>query len=112
MAFTARISKFRYYSVSMRFLYFVSVGLLSSIAEGLNIFERQTDVCRWALDPDDCICMNSVNGSNMKDPTSICCANMGLKTTNLKCHVSHDFRQTFKDCCKWLALESVIGHCR
>ncbi|KAI3322653.1 hypothetical protein HD806DRAFT_110085 [Xylariaceae sp. AK1471] len=96
----------------MRFLHLVNTSLLLSMADALNIFERQTDVCKWALVPDDCICMNSVNGAIMKDPTATCCTNMGLKTFNLKCHVDHDFRQTFKDCCKWLAIESVIGHCR
>ncbi|KAI1358969.1 hypothetical protein F5Y08DRAFT_320646 [Xylaria arbuscula] len=96
----------------MRFLYLVSAALLSSMIEGLNIFERQAGVCTWSLAPDDCICMNSVNGAIMTDPTSTCCTDMGLKTSNLKCHVDHDFRQTFKDCCKWLAIEHCIGHCR
>ncbi|KAB5584856.1 hypothetical protein GE09DRAFT_1209499 [Coniochaeta sp. 2T2.1] len=68
--------------------------------------------CGWKLKPDDCICMNSVDGSLMDDETSVCCRDMGLKTQNNICGVNHNTRQTFKDCCKWLNETSVIGHCR
>ncbi|KAI1309910.1 hypothetical protein F5Y03DRAFT_347815 [Xylaria venustula] len=47
----------------MKFNYLVQISLLLSLADGLNIFERQTDVCKWSLDPDDCICMNSMIGA-------------------------------------------------
>ncbi|KAI0197649.1 hypothetical protein F4808DRAFT_438245 [Astrocystis sublimbata] len=96
----------------MKVIHLFNAVLLFTMAEGLNIFERQTDVCKWSLAPDDCICMNSMNGSNMKDLTAVCCGNMGRKMSNLKCPVGHDIRQTFKDCCKWLNFEHCIGHCR
>ncbi|GAW25750.1 hypothetical protein SAMD00023353_1201650 [Rosellinia necatrix] len=70
----------------MRPRYFINATTLLSIAGALNIFERQTDVCKWSLAPDDCICMNSMNGAIMKDPTSTCCTDMGLKTSNLVSH--------------------------
>lgn len=38
--------------------------------------------CGWQLKPDDCICMNSADGSLRDDETAVCCRNMGLKTTN------------------------------
>lgn len=47
----------------MRVLHLVNASLLLSMGKALNIFERQTDVCKWSLAPDDCICMNSMNGS-------------------------------------------------
>ncbi|KAI1174454.1 hypothetical protein F4777DRAFT_599600 [Nemania sp. FL0916] len=96
----------------MRSVYLANLSLLLSFAKGLSIFERQSSVCTWSLAPDDCICMNSMNGAIMVDPTATCCTDMGLKTSNLKCNVNHDFRQTFKDCCKWLNIEHCIGHCR
>ncbi|KAI0865033.1 hypothetical protein F4860DRAFT_462118 [Xylaria cubensis] len=96
----------------MRAFHLINASLLLSMGTALNIFERQSDVCKWSLEPDDCICMNSMNGSIMKDPTATCCTDMGLKTSNLKCNVNRDFRQTFKDCCKWLEIEHCIGHCR
>ncbi|KAI8629617.1 hypothetical protein F5Y19DRAFT_475070 [Xylariaceae sp. FL1651] len=115
--------------------------LLLCMVDALNIFERQAGVCTWSLAPNDCICMNSVNGAIsaskvvnnrlcievitlrrngfnkhryriVPDPTATCCTDMGLKAANLKCSVSEDTRQTFKDCCKWLAIEHVVGHCR
>lgn len=36
--------------------------------------------CGWKLKPNDCICMNSVDGSLMDDETATCCRNMGLRT--------------------------------
>jgi hypothetical protein len=87
--------------------------------------------CGWKLDPNDCICMNSVDGHLEKEATATCCKDMGLKnidnvrrtvTDSLPggttanpgqiCGADYDTRQTFKDCCKWLNLTSVIGHCR
>ncbi|KAK3937212.1 hypothetical protein QBC46DRAFT_366374 [Diplogelasinospora grovesii] len=68
--------------------------------------------CGWTLDTNDCICMNSVDGSLMKVETSACCKSMGYKTANSICGVDKDNRQNFKDCCKDLEEESVIGHCR
>jgi hypothetical protein len=50
----------------MRLSNVVHIGLLVCMADALNIFERQTDVCKWSLEPDDCICMNSMNGAISK----------------------------------------------
>ena len=36
--------------------------------------------CGWSLTPDDCICMNSVNGGLLQSQTTQCCSAMGLKT--------------------------------
>jgi hypothetical protein len=36
--------------------------------------------CGWKLKANDCICMNSVDGSLMDDETATCCRNMGLRT--------------------------------
>jgi hypothetical protein len=86
----------------------------------------------WYLEPDDCICMNSRDGSLLKTQTLGCCKSMGYKTydnvsvphqgraatpadeygTPQICAVDHNKRQAFKDCCKGLNQESVIGHCR
>lgn len=66
----------------MKFLYLLSAGLLSSITEGLNIFERQASVCTWSLAPDDCICMNSVNGAISK--YCIVCRHCSLLLFHLK----------------------------
>lgn len=38
--------------------------------------------CGWYLKPNDCICMNSVDGTLMDDETATCCRDMGLKTKN------------------------------
>ncbi|KAL2268430.1 hypothetical protein VTJ83DRAFT_3276 [Remersonia thermophila] len=66
----------------------------------------------WYLQPDDCICMNSRDGQLLKDQTLHCCRVMGYKTYNNICAVDRDKRQAYKDCCKGLRQESVIGHCR
>lgn len=86
----------------------------------------------WNLEPDDCICMNSRDGTLLKTQTLGCCKSLRYKTYNNVsaasstrtdqyrllteypqiCAVDHDKRQTFKDCCKDLNQESVIGHCR
>ncbi|KAK4236667.1 hypothetical protein C8A03DRAFT_16719 [Achaetomium macrosporum] len=66
----------------------------------------------WYLEPDDCICMNSRDGSLLKTQTSGCCKALGYKTYNNICAVDRDKRQDFKDCCKDLKQESVVGHCR
>lgn len=92
----------------------------------------------WSLSPDDCICMNSQNGALLKSQTAACCKSLGYKTYNSVslrpaplprcnlccrlpgadevhtqiCAMDHDSRQDFKDCCKGLSQESVVGHCR
>ncbi|AEO68152.1 uncharacterized protein THITE_28340, partial [Thermothielavioides terrestris NRRL 8126] len=66
----------------------------------------------WYLQPDDCICMNSTNGALLKVQTLISCRSLGYKTYDGICAVDHDNRQAFKDVCKGLDQESVIGHCR
>ncbi|KAK4032922.1 hypothetical protein C8A01DRAFT_40635 [Parachaetomium inaequale] len=66
----------------------------------------------WHLEPDDCICMNSKEGYLLKTQTLGCCKSMGYKTYDNICAVDHNKRQKFKDCCKDLDQESVIGHCR
>ncbi|KAK4154009.1 hypothetical protein C8A00DRAFT_14841 [Chaetomidium leptoderma] len=66
----------------------------------------------WYLEPSDCICMNSRDGSLLKTQTLGCCKAMGYKTYDNICAVDINKRQTFKDCCKGLNQESVIGHCR
>ncbi len=45
---------------------------------------------RWvsadgSLNPNDCICMNSVDGRVMADETSGCCRDMGLRAANNVC---------------------------
>lgn len=60
---------------------------LTSLVLGTELLDaRDRDVCKWQLDPDDCICMNSVNGTLMRDPTTTCCLDMGLKTSNMASH--------------------------
>ncbi|KAG7293925.1 hypothetical protein NEMBOFW57_003985 [Staphylotrichum longicolle] len=66
----------------------------------------------WYLEPDDCICMNSRDGSLLKTQTLGCCKSLGYKTYDNICAVDRTKRQAFKDCCKNLDQESVIGHCR
>ncbi|KAI3338143.1 hypothetical protein F4824DRAFT_86559 [Ustulina deusta] len=78
--------------LNKRFLYLVGASLLLSAVEGLDIFERQTNVCKWYLEPNDCIGMNSMNGAIMNDPTSTCFTDMGRKISDLKRHVGHNFR--------------------
>ncbi|KAK0625520.1 hypothetical protein B0T17DRAFT_608408 [Bombardia bombarda] len=69
-------------------------------------------ICEWYLGPSDCICMNSADGSLLRTQTTNCCKSTGYKTANNICGVDKDNRQRFKDCCKDLNQESVIGHCR
>ncbi|KAK3388450.1 hypothetical protein B0T20DRAFT_464793 [Sordaria brevicollis] len=69
-------------------------------------------VCEWYLNPDDCICMLSTDGSLLRTQTATCCKTLGYKTMNSICGVDRKNRQLFKDCCKGLNQESVIGHCR
>ncbi|KAK4182989.1 hypothetical protein QBC35DRAFT_394839 [Podospora australis] len=66
----------------------------------------------WYLEPDDCICMNSRDGSLLKEQTLGCCKTLKYKTWDNICAVDRNARQKFKDCCKGLNQESVIGHCR
>ncbi|KAK1830109.1 hypothetical protein QBC39DRAFT_285918 [Podospora conica] len=74
--------------------------------------QAYAQTCGWFLNPDDCICMMSTTGGLLKDQTSYCCRAMGYKMTSNICGVDRINRQGFKDCCKGLNQESVIGHCR
>ena len=90
------------------------VSLILAAAAGIHAqFFPGQPACSWNLIGDDCICMNSPNGALLTQQTNECCRNMGLRT-NIRgiCHVDNADRQTFKDCCKWLNQEGVIGHCR
>ncbi|KAK0725205.1 hypothetical protein B0H67DRAFT_598530 [Lasiosphaeris hirsuta] len=80
----------------------------------LGVAGRTLATCgrEWYLEPDDCICMNSTNGALLKTQTKSCCKATGYKTANSICGVDRENRQEFKDCCKGLDQESVIGHCR
>ncbi|KAK3385396.1 hypothetical protein B0H63DRAFT_472840 [Podospora didyma] len=85
-----------------------SIVLLS-----LGFFVQAFAQCgEWYLEPDDCICMNSTDGNLLKSQTKKCCKVMGYKVAQGVCAVDRDNRQDFKDCCKGLNQESVIGHCR
>ncbi|KAK6860572.1 hypothetical protein PG990_012124 [Apiospora arundinis] len=98
----------------MKLLSVILLSCSSAYAVSLSsLFERTNiDVCGWHLNGNDCICMNSQNGALLQVQTNTCCNNMGLQTRNAICTVAHDNRDTFKQCCKWLNQESVIGHCR
>jgi hypothetical protein len=102
---------------------------LSILFTSLVVARGGLAACGWKLQPNDCICMNSVDGSLEKVATATCCQDMGLKnidnvSNEIKistrqlltpwqiCGTSLNTRQTFKDCCKWLNQTSVIGHCR
>ncbi|EAA28798.1 hypothetical protein GE21DRAFT_9688 [Neurospora crassa] len=39
-------------------------------------------VCEWYLNPDDCICMLSTDGSLLRSQTAFCCKKLGYKTMN------------------------------
>jgi hypothetical protein len=114
----------------MKLLSFLTLGFLG------GALAQQQCPGSWYLQPDDCICMRSTDGALLKDQTFICCRQLGYKTydnvsvqprhiartinellaNNLGlwqiCAVDRNMRQTFKDCCKGLKQESVIGHCR
>ncbi|KAK3690322.1 hypothetical protein B0T22DRAFT_404815 [Podospora appendiculata] len=68
--------------------------------------------CEWYLNPNDCICMNSTDGSLLRTQTTACCKANNYQAANSICAVDSDSRQDFKDCCKGLNQKSVIGHCR
>jgi hypothetical protein len=89
--------------------------------------------CGWRLNANDCLCINSVDGSAWTDYTNYCCKAMGLKTSGMVsvvvcgvlefsiteefgqgpvCNVAQEHRDTFKDCCKEQNKTSLIGHCR
>ncbi|KAM7190076.1 hypothetical protein V8F33_009663 [Rhypophila sp. PSN 637] len=68
--------------------------------------------CEWYLEANDCICMNSTDGSLARTQTVTCCKATGYKTTDNICGVDKENRQNFKDCCKGLNQQSIIGHCR
>ncbi|KAL2151219.1 hypothetical protein VTH82DRAFT_6317 [Thermothelomyces myriococcoides] len=90
------------------------LGLLLTCQAGLLWGALAQGQCpgSWYLQGDDCICMRSTDGILLKDQTQLCCKILGYKTYDNICAVDHDKRQTFKDCCKGLKQESVIGHCR
>ncbi|KAK4244704.1 hypothetical protein C7999DRAFT_43669 [Corynascus novoguineensis] len=77
-----------------------------------GVFAAEQCPGSWYLNGDDCICMRSTDGALLKSQTLGCCIAMGYKTYDNICAVDHNKRQTFKDCCKGLKQESVIGHCR
>ncbi|EGS22275.1 uncharacterized protein CTHT_0017940 [Thermochaetoides thermophila DSM 1495] len=90
----------------MKLLSFLTLGFLG------GALAQQQCPGSWYLQPDDCICMRSTDGALLKDQTFICCRQLGYKTYDNICAVDRNMRQTFKDCCKGLKQESVIGHCR
>jgi hypothetical protein len=53
---------------------------VSILAVALAFAHGSLASCGWTLKPNDCICMNSVDGSLMDDETATCCRNMGLRT--------------------------------
>jgi hypothetical protein len=55
------------------FALFLSFGLLGTAV-------AQQCPGSWYLEPDDCICMNSRDGSLLKTQTLGCCKSMGYKT--------------------------------
>jgi len=85
------------------------------LAAGLSIVALAAD-CRpgvqWSLEPNDCICMRSSTGELLSQQTNSICASMKYRTFEGVCMVDKDMRQEFKDRCKALNQESVIGHCR
>ncbi|CCC14177.1 hypothetical protein SMACR_08621 [Sordaria macrospora] len=91
----------------MKFTSLFTCALMSLSATG-----ALAQVCEWYLNPDDCICMLSTDGSLLRTQTTSCCKKLGYKTMNSICGVDRKNRQLFKDCCKDLNQESVIGHCR
>ncbi|KAK4227300.1 hypothetical protein QBC38DRAFT_364569 [Podospora fimiseda] len=90
------------------FITLLALGFLGTGA----LAQQQCAGSVWYLEPDDCICMNSRNGTLLKTQTLGCCKSLGYKTYDNICAVDRNMRQTFKDCCKDLKQESVIGHCR
>ena len=48
----------------------------------LLITGTAAQVCEWYLNPDDCICMLSTDGSLLRSQTSACCKKLGYKTMN------------------------------
>ncbi|KAK5657456.1 hypothetical protein OQA88_3028 [Cercophora sp. LCS_1] len=61
---------------------------LASIIIGLGFTSGAFAACGWILAPDDCICMNSTDGSLLKKQTSDCCWSMGYRTAqNVGGHV-------------------------
>ncbi|KAK4445524.1 hypothetical protein QBC34DRAFT_441551 [Podospora aff. communis PSN243] len=79
-----------------------TTGALAQCRPGLN----------WYLEPNDCICMLSTTGELLTQQTNSICAQMRYRTIDGVCMVDKDMRQEFKDRCKALKQESVIGHCR
>ena len=54
----------------------------SALLATLALAHSALAVCGWQLKPNDCICMNSVDGRLMDDETAVCCRNMGLRTVD------------------------------
>ncbi|KAM7207916.1 hypothetical protein V8F20_001710 [Naviculisporaceae sp. PSN 640] len=48
----------------------------------LGMFGGALARCEWYLNPDDCICMNSTDGSLARSQTTTCCKATGYKTTD------------------------------
>ncbi|KAK1752959.1 hypothetical protein QBC47DRAFT_50113 [Echria macrotheca] len=85
---------------------------LSVLFLSLGLSSGALAACDWYLQPDDCICMNSTNGALLKSQTATVCRFMGYRTASSICGVDREARQEFKDNCKGLNQENVIGHCR
>ena len=58
-----------------------AMKLLSAVL-GLVLVQGIQADCGWYLETNDCICMNSRDGSLLRQQTATCCRDMGLKTTD------------------------------
>lgn len=59
----------------------------------LGVFGGVLARCEWYLEANDCICMNSTDGSLARTQTNTCCKATGYKTTdNVGFSPSTDFR--------------------
>lgn len=64
----------------MKFTSLFTCALMSLSATG-----ALAQVCEWYLNPDDCICMLSTDGSLLRTQTTSCCKKLGYKTMNSVC---------------------------
>ena len=87
---------------------FTLFTILLSMAAGSALAQ----VCEWYLNPDDCICMQSTDGSLLRTQTASCCKSLGYKTTNsvrffpLGLYTSNISRCSVLDLCR------IALHCR
>ncbi len=56
--------------------------ILIPLAIDIAMCQGVAGSCGWYLNPNDCICMNSVDGRVMAAETTGCCKEMGLKAAN------------------------------